>query len=131
MSEQHAKAHINRVVKIFNEEQLEPRDRAIILASLAQAEATLELVERFRDGIRFQAGTLDALEKFASPRTISPAMWETDDGATRPSDTAIVVTCRGLSGTIRTAGCRCWRPERTSRCRRRTSLSWTAGISAG
>jgi len=36
MSEQHATSYISRVVKILNEEELEPRDKAIILASLAQ-----------------------------------------------------------------------------------------------
>jgi hypothetical protein len=39
MSEQQARAYITRVVKIFNAEQLEPRDKALILALLAQAGA--------------------------------------------------------------------------------------------
>ena len=39
------------MVEIFNAEQLEPRDKALILALLAQAEATLELVDLIKAGV--------------------------------------------------------------------------------
>ena len=56
MSEQRAKGHVVCAVKILNEEKPEPRDQAIIFATVAQAEATLEVVDRINIGIRLRHG---------------------------------------------------------------------------
>lgn len=65
MSEQHATSYINQVVRILDEEQLDPGEKALILASLAQAEATLELVDQLRAGLKFPPGAIDAMEMFS------------------------------------------------------------------
>ena len=43
MSRENASGYIRQVAGILEEKQLSPRDEALILASLAQAEATLEV----------------------------------------------------------------------------------------
>jgi len=65
MSAERADSYVNRVVKILNEETLEPRDKALIMAGLAQVEATLEMVDRLKNGIPLAAGASDVLEMFS------------------------------------------------------------------
>jgi len=65
MSREHAISYINRAVQILNQEDFPPRDKALILASLAQAEATLEVADLFSAGLKLDAGSQDALEDFA------------------------------------------------------------------
>jgi hypothetical protein len=53
MSEARSISYMNRAVEIFNEnESLTAAEKALILASLAQVEATLEVVDRLKNGLR-------------------------------------------------------------------------------
>jgi hypothetical protein len=72
MSEERCIDFMNRVTKIFNQEPgLSPRDKALILASLAQVEATLEVADQLKAGIKLQAGVLpDTLEIFQAGATL-------------------------------------------------------------
>lgn len=68
MSEATARTYIGHAVAVLNSENLPPRDQALIFASLAQAEATLEVVSLLRNGLRLPHGEelTSALEHLAN-----------------------------------------------------------------
>lgn len=57
MSETTARTYIGHAVAILNTENLSLRDKARIFASLAQAEATLEVVDLIKSGVPVSAGS--------------------------------------------------------------------------
>lgn len=66
MSRENAIAYMNRVVQMLNEENVEPRDRALVLASLAQTEATLDVADRIQAGLALDVTGVDALDGFSN-----------------------------------------------------------------
>lgn len=79
MSETTARTYIGHAVNILNTENLDPRDKALIFASLAQAEATLEAVELVKSGVPVSAGA--ASRNSRSHSATSRAGCRTADGS--------------------------------------------------
>lgn len=67
MSREHAISYLNRVVRILDEGHFDPRDEALILSSLAQVEATLELADKATAGLPLSVpgNLIDVLEEFS------------------------------------------------------------------
>jgi hypothetical protein len=66
MSKERCIDYANRAIKIISEENLPPGERALVLSSLAQVEATLELLDQFKKGIKLESGDLaEMLDTFS------------------------------------------------------------------
>jgi hypothetical protein len=68
VSRDHAVSYLNRVVEMLEEETFEPRDKALILASLAQVEVLLEIADRAKAGlpVNLPHALPDILEEFSN-----------------------------------------------------------------
>jgi hypothetical protein len=51
MSEANARTHVTEAVRMLRDNDFDPDDRAMLLATIAQAEATLAVLDRLKEGI--------------------------------------------------------------------------------
>ncbi len=51
MSEANARTHVTEAVRMLRDNDFDPDDRAVLLAMIAQAEATLAVLDRLKEGI--------------------------------------------------------------------------------